>query len=178
MTEIETESRYVHHKRVKRGKHKRKHNSASGYYALPIPPLPQNVAKDRMRLLTRPNQKLINLANGINRRQGILPPTVNYIPPKYEPDVEDPFHLMPPPHSNILGQNNYPNSIQDVMSQLHDFDEKPPSDEKYPPIYDAPPPLEYPEFTHKPQPIPQILTPTDIFKHVLKTGPEKFMKLS
>ena len=109
-----------------------------------------------MRLLTRPNQRLINLANTIvNRRQGILPPTVNNLPPDEVPAVEDPFHIMPPPNSNIHGQPNYPNSIQDVFSQLHDFDEKPPSDENYPPVFNPPKLSEYPDFTHKPQPTPK-----------------------
>ena len=82
----ETEKEQTIHHRIKRGGYKKKKgnpsSSASGYYALPIPSLPQNVDKNRMRFLTRPNQKLINLANTIvNRRQGILPPTVNNLPP-------------------------------------------------------------------------------------------------
>ena len=82
-TEIEKERTHL---RIKRGGYKKKKgnpsSSASGYYALPIPSLPQNVDKNRMRFLTRPNQKLINLANTIvNRRQGVLPPSVNNLPP-------------------------------------------------------------------------------------------------
>ena len=52
------------------------------------------------------------------------------------------------------GQNFKPNSIQDVLSQVHAFDEKPPSDQNYPPVFDPPKLSEYPPFEHKPQPIP------------------------
>ena len=52
------------------------------------------------------------------------------------------------------GQNFKPNSIQDVLSQVHAFDEKPPSDQNYPPVFDPPKLSEYPPFKHKPQPIP------------------------
>ena len=33
------------------------------YYALPIPPLPSDLSEDSTRLFTRPNKRLINLAN-------------------------------------------------------------------------------------------------------------------
>ena len=44
------------HHRVKRG-----NSENPGYYALPLPPLPSNIDETKVRLFTRPNQKLIGL---------------------------------------------------------------------------------------------------------------------
>ena len=130
--------------RVKRGYKKKSKQNNPGYYALPIPQLPTNVDQDQVRFLTRPNRKLIRMANEIvqKRNGGVLPPTVNNIPPKEGPHVNDPFILTP-----VSDSGGYPNSIQDVLSQIH---EKPPSDGNYPPPYDPPDTLKYPPFTHKP----------------------------
>ena len=64
--------------------------------------------------------RLIKLANrlAIENRQGVLPPAVNQaFPPESNFHsnniVEDPFLLT------ANGQENYPNSIQDVLSQVH-----------------------------------------------------------
>jgi hypothetical protein len=132
-----------------------------GYYALPLPELPSDVARNQPQLFRRPNRRLIRLANemAINRRRGsasVLPPTVNYNPPNYHPDeVTDPFYIMPPPDSTIGGVGNYPNSIQDVLYTLESVDGKPPSDEGYPRPYKPLEPISYPEFTHKPTPKPK-----------------------
>ena len=153
--EIQPKNPKVPHHRSKRGENFKN----PGYYALPIPPLPSNIDESKTRLLTRPNKKLIRFANQISRRQGVLPPAVNYNSPKELPGVDDPFHLMPPPSSNIYGDDNYPNSIQDVLHQVDQLNSKPPSDDSYPPVYDPPDPLEYPPFTHKPQTVPTTQKP-------------------
>ena len=64
--------------------------------------------------------RLIKLANrlAIENRQGVLPPAINQaFPPESNFHsnniVEDPFLLT------ANGQENYPNSIQDVLSQVH-----------------------------------------------------------
>ena len=121
------------HHRAKRGYKKGMHTP--GYFALPIQPLPSNVNEDKVRLFTKPNRRLISLANQIShRRQGVLPPTVNNIPPSNGQAVSDPFILTPQTSSG------YPNSIQDI---LHTIEEKPPSDDGYPPPYTPPDDLKY-----------------------------------
>lgn len=146
--------------RVKRGGYKKKKSKNSGYYALPLPPLPSNVNEEKVKLLTKPNRNLINLANQIadrrypnsiqdvlsqvvdNRRQDVLPPAVNNIPPPDEPPTLDPFILTPQ-----VDSGGYPHSIQDMLNSLHD---KPPADGHYPPPYTPPDTLKYPPFK-KPQ---------------------------
>lgn len=144
-----------HHHRVKRGGYKKKKSKNSGYYALPLPPLPSNVNEEKVQLLTKPNRNLIHLANQIanrrypnsiqdvlnqvNRRQDVLPPAVNNIPPPDEPPTLDPFILTP----QVDSVGGYPNSIQDMLNSLHD---KPPDDGHYPPPYTPPDTLKYPPF--------------------------------
>ena len=115
--------------RVKRGYGKYRSRDNPGFVALPLPSLPSNIDQSQAQLLSRPNRRLIKLANELSiKRQGVLPPTVNdpLTPSNELGNVEDPFYFSPPaPQSN----NKYPNSIQDV---LHEMDqekhpEQPPS---------------------------------------------------
>ena len=114
--------KFEFHHRVKRGK--------AGYVALPLPTLPHGIDKTQARLFTRPNRRLIALANQLSiNRQGVLPPSENTPDTPFNPQIEDPFYFKP-------NTQRYPNSIQDV---LHAMDEDP----EYNPNY-----------------YPDILTPT------------------
>ena len=112
-----------HHHRVKRGIN-------PGFVALPLPTLPSDIDPSQSQLLSRPNRRLISLANELSiKRQGVLPPTVNDpVPPGELGGVQDPFLFKP--------NKQHPNSIQDV---LHEMDQEQP---------------------HLPNVYPEILTPT------------------
>ena len=99
------------HHRVKRGKLQRRRNRNPGFVALPLPSFPSDIDQSKAQLLSRPNRRLINLANELSiKRQGVLPPTVNdpLLPSNELSSVEDPFYFSP----------KYPNSIQDVLLEM------------------------------------------------------------
>ena len=106
------------HKIVKRGMKSTNH----GYYTLPIPHIPSELSQESTKLFTNPNKKIIQLANKLasqRRKSGssnVLPPATNQI---FTPEtnnnplpVDDPFQLT------INGHQNYPNSIQDVLTHI------------------------------------------------------------
>ena len=142
---VEEEKKH-HHERVKRGgwKKKKKGTNNLGYYALPIPPLPPDISKESTRLFTRPNKRLIQMANklAIQKRQGagvVLPPAVNQNFARDEDrKVNDPFLLT------VSGKQNYPNSIQDVLSHVEPPNYTPPQHQQQynppsnPPNYSPP----------------------------------------
>ena len=90
----------THHHVVKRGT-----SNDLGYYALPLPPLPSDLSQDSMKLLSKPNEKLIKLANNLvmQKRQSILPPSINQFFERDTNEVDDPFRLT------VDGHQNYPN---------------------------------------------------------------------
>ena len=133
--------------REKRGGYKTSNYDQNdpGYYALPLPSLPDDVRDNlsQARLVGRPDPKLIRLANQVSQKRSILPPVVNPIKPKLPaPAPADSFEPVP----------KFPDSIQDIMVDMG-INGYPPSDHANPPEYNANPPLEYPPFTHKPTPL-------------------------
>ena len=89
-----------------------------GYYTLPIPHIPKELSQESRKLFTTPNKISIRLASQ-RRKSGsgnVLPPATNQI---FTPEtnnnplpVDDPFQLT------INGHQNYPNSIQDVLTHI------------------------------------------------------------
>ena len=130
----------VVHNIVKRG------TNSPGYYALPIPPLPTDMSEESTRLFTKPNKRLIRLANrlALQKRQGdlysgiltpeVLPPATNQNFKLNSYQTEDPFLLT------IGGKQNYPNSIQDVLSHVAPEDPNP-----YIEVYTTPKPPKPPK---------------------------------
>jgi hypothetical protein len=131
--------------RAKRDGYKKSNNeqNGQGYYALPLPTLPDDVRDNlsQARLVGRPDPNLIRLANQASQKRSILPPVVNPIKSKLTaPAPADSFEPLP----------KFPGSIQDIMVDMG-INGYPPSDHAHPPEYYANPPLEYPPFTHKPK---------------------------
>ena len=127
---------------------------SSGYFALPLPPLPSDVRGniEGMKLSSDIDPDLVALANQVLR------PVVNYeaqanpLPPSL-----DPFDLTsnykPDPGGQQPLSPDIPFSIQDILEALDEVNQFPPTDEGYERPYSPSPPLSYPPATHKPPPV-------------------------